>query len=105
MVGLKKNLRTKILAFFVMFITALPSAVMAESITERPSGVEMTADLVLVRPLMLVATVLGAVIFVVASPFSAAGGNFKESGNTLVKAPFNATFVRCLGCGTKHLLK
>ena len=105
MVGLKKNIRTRILAIVVMIITVLPNVVMAESITERPSGVEMTADLILVRPLMLGATILGSVIFIVASPFSALGGNFDESADTLVTTPFKATFMRCLGCGTKHLIK
>lgn len=103
--GLNKTIRAKLLAIVVMIITALPSIAMAESITERPSGVEMTADLIVVRPLMLGATILGTGIFIVSSPFSALGGNFKEAADTLVATPFKSTFMRCLGCGTKHMIK
>ena len=86
-------------------MTSLPGITVAESITERPSGAEMTADLAFVRPLMLGATVLGTVVFIVSSPFSALGGNFKEAADTLVATPFRSTFMRCLGCGTKHMVK
>ncbi|OUS27302.1 hypothetical protein A9Q99_14910 [Gammaproteobacteria bacterium 45_16_T64] len=103
--GLNKTIRAKLLTIVVMIITALPSIAMAESITERPSGVEMTADLILVRPLMLGATVIGTALFVISSPFSALGGNFKEAASTLVATPFKSTFMRCLGCGTKHMIK
>ena len=103
--GLKKNIIANMLVVIVMIMTALPGVSMAESITERPSGAEMTADFVLVRPLMLGATVLGAAVFIVSSPFSALGGNFKEAADTLVGTPFRSTFMRCLGCGTKHMVK
>ncbi len=103
--GLEKNIKAKLLAVFLMIMTALPGIAMAESITERPSGAEMTADLILVRPLMLGATVIGTVIFIVSSPFSALGGNFMEAADTLVATPFKSTFMRCLGCGTKHMKK
>jgi len=63
----------------------------------------MTGDVLLVRPLTLVATVIGAGLFVVSLPFSALGGNVGEAGNTLVATPFKATFMRCLGCSDKHL--
>jgi ABC-type molybdate transport system permease subunit len=103
--GLKKNIKANMLAVVVMIMTALPGITVAESITERPSGAEMTADLAFVRPLMLGATVLGAAVFIVSSPFSALGGNFKEAADTLVGTPFRSTFMRCLGCGTKHMIK
>ena len=103
--GLKKNIKANMLVIIVMIMTALPGVSMAESITERPSGAEMTADLVLVRPLMFGATLVGSVVFIVSSPFSALGGNFKEAADTLVGTPFRSTFMRCLGCGTKHMVK
>ncbi len=103
--GLKKYIKANMLVVIVMIMTALPGVSMAESITERPSGAEMTADLAFVRPLMLGATVLGTAVFIVSSPFSALGGNFKEAADTLVGTPFRSTFMRCLGCGTKHMVK
>ncbi|MFZ5655091.1 MAG: multidrug transporter [Pseudomonadota bacterium] len=65
-----------------------------------PSGVAMGADLIIGRPMLLAATVLGTAIWLVALPFSALGGNVKESGDKLVVWPAKNTFVRCLGCAS-----
>jgi len=62
-----------------------------------PSGGEMIFDAVLVRPLMLVGTVIGTVVFVVTLPFSALGGNVEEAADKLVVEPATYTFVRPLG--------
>lgn len=61
------------------------------------TGGTMLADTVLVRPFMLVSTVVGAAAFIVTLPFSALGGNVGEAGNTLVMEPARYTFVRPLG--------
>src|SRR5690625_1953105 len=61
------------------------------------SAAAMTPDALLVRPLGLVATVLGAGLFVVSLPLSALGGNVGEAAQTLVVAPAEMTFVRPLG--------
>jgi hypothetical protein len=61
------------------------------------SGSTMTADLILVRPLGIVATVLGCAVFVVSLPFSALGGNTKQASQKLVKEPAAFTFTRPLG--------
>ena len=50
------------------------------------------------RPLLVVATVIGAGAFVVSLPFTALGGNVGDAGQALVVAPAKAAFVRCLGC-------
>lgn len=65
---------------------------------EGPSAEAMAADVILARPLGLVATTLGTAVFVVSLPFSAAGGNVEEAAETLVVGPARETFVRCLGC-------
>ncbi|MGB5096530.1 MAG: hypothetical protein WBN82_01345 [Porticoccaceae bacterium] len=64
------------------------------------SAMDMTGDLLIGRPLLFTATVLGTAIWLVALPFTAAGGNVKESGQKLVVWPAKNTFVRCLGCST-----
>lgn len=99
----KQTLKSAMLAVAMAAFAAAPAISNAENVTERPSGMEMTADAVLVRPLMLVATVLGTAVYVVSLPFSALGGNAGEAGQTLVVTPFKATFVRCLGCSEKHM--
>ncbi len=101
--SLKKTLKSAMVALSMAAFVAAPVVVQAEIVTERPSGLEMTADAVLVRPLTFVATLLGTGVFVVSLPFSALGGNVGEAGKTLVVTPFKATFLRCLGCSEKHL--
>lgn len=68
-----------------------------DAAVDRPSAATMTVDALLVRPLGLVATILGAGIFVVSLPFSALGGNVGEAGRALVVAPAKMTFSRPLG--------
>jgi len=56
-------------------------------------------DLVVVRPLWFVATVLGTAAFIVSLPFTIVGGNTGEAGQKLVVAPAKYTFTRPLGKG------
>ena len=60
-------------------------------------GADMAADLVLVRPLSLVGTVLGTVGFVVSLPFTLPTGSADEAARALVARPFEYTFNRPLG--------
>jgi hypothetical protein len=69
----------------------------AQTINEEITGSTMTADLLLVRPLGIVATVLGCAVFIVSLPFSALGGNTKQASQKLVKEPAEFTFTRPLG--------
>ncbi|MVW74296.1 multidrug transporter [Pseudomonas xionganensis] len=68
--------------------------------TEYPKTFSMIGDLFIARPFLIAATAVGAGVFVVSLPFSAAGGNIKEAGRSLVVEPGMAAFVRCLGCTT-----
>jgi hypothetical protein len=68
---------------------------MAES--NEPSGSEMMADAFLMRPFMLVSTVVTTATFVVMLPFSLLGGNVGESADKLVVEPARYTFTRPLG--------
>jgi hypothetical protein len=69
----------------------------SQTSNEEITGSTMTADLLLVRPLGIVATVLGCAVFVVSLPFSALGGNTKQASQKLVKEPAEFTFTRPLG--------
>lgn len=66
-------------------------------IEDDPSAGAMLGDLVLIRPLALASTVLGTALFFVVLPFSALGGNVKQSGKKLIVDPFKMTFVRPIG--------
>jgi hypothetical protein len=63
---------------------------------EKPTGGMMMWDL-LMRPVGMVATGVGAVVWVVSYPFAYWGGNTDESTEALVQAPFEWTFQRPLG--------
>ncbi len=69
-----------------------------QAVEEDPSALAMAGDLIIARPLLLAATVVGTAFYVVSLPFSLAGGNAGEAGQTLVVGPAKSTFVRCLGC-------
>jgi uncharacterized membrane protein YhhN len=70
-----------------------------------PKAFSMIGDLLIARPLLIGATAIGAVAFLVSLPFTAAGGNIGEAGKALVLEPGEAAFVRCLGCTTSGYRK
>ena len=59
----------------------------------------MIADFIFVRPLGNIAIVAGAAFFTVTMPFSALGGNFKQSVRKMIVEPFKFTWIRPLGKG------
>jgi hypothetical protein len=65
---------------------------------QNPPAYAMIGDLLIARPLLVVATVIGAGVFVVSLPFTALGGGVGDAGQALVVEPAKAAFVRCLGC-------
>jgi hypothetical protein len=58
---------------------------------------EIVADVFIVRPIGLVATVIGAAAFIAALPFSLPSGSVHEIGRVLVAEPFKYTFARPIG--------
>ena len=65
---------------------------------QTPKAYAMLGDLIIARPLLIAATVIGAGLFVVTLPFTAMGGGIGRTGHALVVEPGKAAFVRCLGC-------
>lgn len=57
----------------------------------------VAADALVVRPALLVTTVAGSAVFLVALPFAAISKSVKSSARSLVVAPAAATFTRALG--------
>ncbi|BCD85985.1 hypothetical protein PSm6_23920 [Pseudomonas solani] len=72
---------------------------------DAPPAYSMVGDLLIARPLLIGATVVGAGLFVVSLPFSALGGNVGAAGKALVVDPGKEAFVRCLGCTTSGYQK
>lgn len=66
-------------------------------ISDRPTGAVMAADGLVVRPLGIVSTVLGAATWLVTLPFTLPSGSVREAGEVLVRDPAQFTFTRPLG--------
>ena len=85
------------LSVLTMLTASFPGISFAGRVDEPPTPAAMVGD-VLTRPIMLGATVIGTGLFLVTLPFSLIGGNAGQAGDVLVVKPFQATFMRCLGC-------
>lgn len=64
---------------------------------KEPGGGAMMYDMVVVRPVGLVATAVGSVFWLISLPFSASGDNTETATKKLVKEPAAYTFKRPLG--------
>ncbi len=93
---LKQKTLACILALPLVYGTAsLPQPAWAGAERE-PEAIFKIIDGLVVRPISLVATVVGTVAFVITLPFSV--GNVDEAAEKLVVRPAAFTFSRCLGC-------
>ena len=88
-------MKRKALAVFLALCMAL-SAVPALA-GEPKDGMEVAADVLIVRPVSLVAAVVGTAVFIVALPFSIPSGSVEKTGKLLVADPFKYTFARPVG--------
>ena len=82
-----------------LLIVPFASTGLAEEYFERedPSGGAMMYDVIVVRPVGIVATAVGSIFYVISLPFSLLGQNAGEAGEALVKEPAAYTFKRPLG--------
>jgi len=88
-------MKKKTLAVFLALCMVL-SAVPAFA-GEPKDGMEIAADVLIVRPVSLVAAIVGTAVFIVALPFSIPSGSVEQSGKLLVVDPFKYTFARPVG--------
>ncbi|MFT6261853.1 MAG: hypothetical protein ACJA0E_001445 [Bermanella sp.] len=92
------QIKKTIVVLSTLLVFVLPLQLQAAEIKETPSAAAMVFDGIIVRPITLVATVVGGALWLVTLPFSVLGGNAGEAAETLVLEPAAATFLRCLGC-------
>ncbi len=71
---------------------------------EAPPVYAMVGDLLIARPLLIAATVIGTGVFVVSLPFTALGDNVVEAADAMVLSPGREAFLRCLGCSESRRL-
>ena len=86
------------LSLTVFLAVSLPGVALAnERGTETGDDVAIVFDLVVLRPVGLVATVGGFLVFIGSLPISIPTGSFKKSFRALVAQPATYTFWRSLG--------
>lgn len=85
------------IAFVVALLVGQPTLA-GNSDIDKPSAGAMAVDMVVARPVLIGVTIVSTALWIVALPFSAAGGNVRDSAQAMVVEPARATFVRCLGC-------
>jgi hypothetical protein len=98
MFGFKRHLMV-VLVVSALTLGTLSPAALADEWTERekPTGGQMMWDSLALRPIGMVATAMGSVVWLVSYPFAYWGGNTEESTQALVKDPVEWTFRRPLG--------
>ena len=98
---MNKKIKKFTALLLIMALVAIPLGASAlakdQKMEEENNGALMAADLILARPLGIVATVFGCAVFIVSLPFSALGGNTTQASQKLVKEPAVFTFSRPLG--------
>jgi hypothetical protein len=94
----KRTLGMLIVAILVI-TTVTPSALAAiQDPRSEVSGAGMAFDLVILRPLGIVTTVIGCGFFVISLPFTVwTEERISQSGSSFVGEPASYTFVRPLG--------
>lgn len=83
-------------SFLTLSVVSPAIAQQRDTVTGDRGG-DMAVDLVVVRPLGIVATVIGTAGFVLALPFTVPSGSTEDTAREWVVAPFEYTFNRPLG--------
>ena len=93
----KQSIVFLLIAVLVLIPFSTTALAESQKLNDENSAEAMAADLFIVRPLGIVATLVGSAIFVVSLPFSTLGGNTNVAYQKLVKDPAKFTFKRALG--------
>lgn len=96
----KRPVLGSLLAFSLMLAGMTPTVASAQQrvVDDEPGELATIGDAIFARPALLLATGVGLTIYTATLPFSILGGSEEQAAETLVLAPAEATFRRCLGC-------
>ena len=95
-----KMLKIPVIIFLISGLMLIPfgsSALAQDQSFEENSAEQMFVDFLFLRPLGIVVTAVGTVMFIASLPFSASGGNVKEAFSEMMAKPAKFTFARPLG--------
>ncbi|MBN1627000.1 MAG: hypothetical protein JW944_10795 [Deltaproteobacteria bacterium] len=90
-----KNL-TVLLSIVFLLVWTTPTLA-----SEGVWGIATPADILVVRPLGVAATLVGTAIFIVSMPFSAPSGSISKVADEIVLKPARFTFKRPVGYFSK----
>lgn len=99
-------MKTTLLALLLSIALTLPVTAQHGEPVTGDRGSDMAVDLIVVRPLGLVATVIGTAGFILALPFTLPTGTADETAKEWIGDPLEYTFDRPLGefdrCGAER---
>ncbi len=81
---------------FVALALVIASGVSGPAFGKEPD-IPVPADILIVRPVSLAATVVGTALFIVSLPFSIPSDSVETVAKKLVEEPFRYTFMRPIG--------
>jgi len=90
------RMKTKFLILSCVLAISLVNVTPAFA-SEDSASLEVVADVVIIRPACLAATVIGSALFVVSLPIAAISKSVKKTAHVLVVRPAQATFTRQIG--------
>lgn len=93
---MRNGLRSVLLAALLGLMPVCATAQQDETVT-GDKATDMVVDAVVLRPIGLAATVVGAALTVVALPFTIPSGSVEASARELIVKPAAYTFKRPLG--------
>lgn len=92
-----KQRNNRLLAALLSLILVIGTHAPAALAYEEGDDAAILVDLAFLRPLGLLATVSGTVVFVASLPISIGSWSMRKTFNSLVRRPASYTFVRDLG--------
>jgi hypothetical protein len=94
---IKRIFSLLLVAALIVVTSGTPVLAQSANRDDGPSAEEMAADAVVVRPVGIVATGVGFVLWVVALPFSVISDSNERAWDKMVVDPAKYTFQRPLG--------
>jgi hypothetical protein len=88
-------MKTKLLSILCVIVIGMGSVNVCRAADDN--SIAAITDVALVRPGCFVATLLGTAVFIVALPVAAISGSIKQTADTLIVTPAQATFTRPVG--------
>jgi opacity protein-like surface antigen len=92
-----QNKKMAVMSFLLCIGMSTPVLAL-DDINDKPSVGAILGDLLFARPILFATTQLGSLFYTLSLPLTLLNGDSEGVAETLVVAPAQATYTRCLGC-------